>query len=499
MGSRLVAIASSALSIFANLAYSVTITRKIPYAGLGLLAILNASIGFSTIPLVVLDFVYPRIAVRDSGLNVKNALLVNAMFFAVTAAMTAGYLASLWGNMGSYALPVLVIALLTEFSIYLPPIADAILMVRGAKKFLAFSFLQPAVKLAIIPFIMLAKWSIDAVLIATFVVVAAPPIATFLAASGRSIAGRSTREYLHDVLNASWVPAMGYGINTFRNLDTMVIGAFAYDQLGAWYIIRKIGTPFRITSNLPYVTYIELMNNAKKAVYYDLLIILALDSYIALTMAFFYPVMLNLFRPGFVVGLPMVLAMVAAASISDVNKFLDKVIHGVDKSDISVPRIRAKGYLRSLILKSHLAELAGTAAYLGSIVPLMMAFRGMEYYAVMGALAASVLSLSIATALKVKALGPRRALFNAGALARDIMAPLAISAIALYFVRGLIAFPLTHSFWLSLIQAVEAALLTAAIFGVSTLIISYNIRYIATSALRRAFSPLLSSFCSYCL
>ncbi|MBP1450175.1 MAG: hypothetical protein JZD41_09350, partial [Thermoproteus sp.] len=171
---RLLSLGTALISLAAGLVYNIAITRKLPSAGLGLLTLLNASTAFSLLPNAVLSFALPRIAARDSGLDLKAALGVSSLFFAGSAALTAGYLALTWDKMGPDAPLVLAAALATELVSYISGAASSVLLVKDRGRFVFSNLAQAAAKIAAIPVIEAFKWSVAAVLWSSVAVTAVP-------------------------------------------------------------------------------------------------------------------------------------------------------------------------------------------------------------------------------------------------------------------------------------------------------------------------------------
>jgi hypothetical protein len=171
---RLMAVVSSLLTLLSSFTYNIAITRKIPAVGLGLLSLLNASIAFSLLPTAILNFAYPRLVARDGGVNIRSVLGVSSIFYLVTMILTTIYLLGVWIKMGQYAFLVLVVALLSEVTYYLQSVTNSVLMVKDRGRFVISSIIQSIMKFVVIPVIMLFKWSVDAVLWSTFVIVFIP-------------------------------------------------------------------------------------------------------------------------------------------------------------------------------------------------------------------------------------------------------------------------------------------------------------------------------------
>jgi len=168
------------LTLLSSFTYNIAITRKIPTVGLGLLSLLNASIAFSLLPTAILNFAYPRLVARDGGVNIRSVLGVSSIFYLVTMILTTAYLLGVWIKMGQYAFLVLVVALLSEVTYYLQSVTNSVLMVKDRGRFVISSIIQSIMKFVVIPAIMLFKWSVDAVLWSTFVIVFIPTLYSFI-------------------------------------------------------------------------------------------------------------------------------------------------------------------------------------------------------------------------------------------------------------------------------------------------------------------------------
>ncbi|WP_243674906.1 hypothetical protein [Vulcanisaeta distributa] len=190
-------------------------------------------------------------------LNITAAINVSSIFYLVTLALTIAYLASVWSKMGGpYAWLVLIIAVLSEITSYLQSITNSILMVKDrGGRFVITSIIQSITKFIAIPIIMALGWTIEVILWSTFFIVFIPSLYAFIYSLKYNIHVHNTHRYLREVLSASWVPLMGYAINSFRSLDAMFIGIFGYAQLGIWYVIFILSKPFGYSNTLINVTY----------------------------------------------------------------------------------------------------------------------------------------------------------------------------------------------------------------------------------------------------
>lgn len=480
------------ISLAAGLIYNIAITRKLPSAGLGLLTLLTASTAFSLLPNAVLSFALPRIAARDSGLNLRAALGVSSLFFAGSAALTAGYLALTWDKMGPDAPLVLAAALATELVNYVLGAASSVLLVKDRGRFVFSSLAQAAAKIAAIPVIEAFKWSVAAVLWSS-VAVTAVPAAYSLSRAARYAAPGSFLKYLREVANAAWVPLMGYAVNSFRALDATVIGIFgALEEVGLWYVLFMLSKPYVFSGLLSNITYGELLERGRSGVYRDLLMVLYTATAISLSYIFFEPLFVNFLRPRdpqYAAPLLAPIALWAAGNVlGALNQFLGNIMQGVDKRDIAAGEIKARAYLGSLVLYAHLAELVFTAIYLASMVPLIYLFRraGVELYAIMGVVASSFLANAAAFAFRFTKAGGRVWPLIGGPLARDYLAPTLAASAALYAASSVVRFPLVPSVYVSLAEVAAAVVLTAGIYLAASLAISRTSRELFALAARSA-------------
>ena len=495
------AVLASLLALLSSFAYNIAITRKIPTAGLGLLSLLNASIVFSLLPTALLNFAYPRLTARDGGLNLRAALIVSSIFYAITTVLTIGYLISVWSKMGQYALLVLVIALMSEITYYVQSVTNSVLMVKDRSRFLITSIVQSIVKILVIPAIMLLGWSISAVLWSSFIIVFIPTLLAFIYTFRFHVNLHSASRYLREVVSASWVPLMGYAINSFRSLDAMFIGLLGYAQLGIWYVIFILSKPLGYGNTLVNVTYGELLERNKLSIIYrDFLIILFTSTYVAIALSVFPGVYINLVRPSMrneinLLILPVVL-MVANAVLGNVNQFISNVMQGIDKRDItSGSEIRPRVYLRSLILYTHLAELVFTAVYLSTMIPLILLFKSFSitYYAVVGALVSSLLANISALGFRFIKIGSVKGVLNGKGLIRDYALPSLISILVLIVIRRLMPITLYPSILSSLAQVFVISLLVLVIYLGVSMSISRNIRVIIMVLVRRFIKAIITS------
>ncbi|MGC8973514.1 MAG: hypothetical protein ACP5KY_04830 [Thermoproteus sp.] len=475
---RLLGISTSLLTLAVGLLYNIAITRKLPINDLGLVTLLNASTAFSLLPNAILGFALPRIAARDGGLDIRSALGTSTLFFTASAGLTAAYLAAVWEEMGPYGPLVAFAALAAEASAYISSVASSILMVKDRGRFVVSNLLQAGVKLAAVGAIYAARW-------------AAPALYGLYYAS-RYYAPGSLRRYLREVLNASWVPLMGYAMNSFRSLDAALIGVLgAMDQVGLWYVFFMLSKSYAFSTLLSGITYGELLEGRRGGLYKDLLMVMSLSTIISLSYIFFEPYFVNYLRPGqtqYLAPLFAPLAVWSAANIlGNLNYFLTNAMQGIDKRDIQSGEIRARAYLGSLVMYAHLAELAFTAVYLASIVPLVELFKrlGSAYYAIEGVVAASFLANAAALALRAAVLDRRSAkLFEWRALLRDYALPLAASSALLWAVSRALPLPLLPSAFLSLAEIILALLITGAVYVGISAALSSNFRQLLTAVVR---------------
>ena len=495
---RMMAVLASLLALLSSFTYNIAITRKIPTAGLGLLSLLNAAVAFSSLPTALISFAYPRLTARDNGLNFTAALNVSTIFYLITLVLTIAYLMSVWTKMGPYAFLVLIIAILSEITSYIQAVTNSALMVKDRGRFIVTSIIQSITKFMVIPVILLLGWTIEAVLWSSFFIVFIPSLYAFIYSMRYHINAYDTRRYFREVISASWVPLMGYAINSFRSLDAMFIGIFGYAQLGVWYVIFILSKPFGYSGTLINVTYGELLEHGKlNIIYRDLLILLLITTYVALALALFPGVYINLVRPSMrdeinLLILPIILLALNSV-LGNVNQFISNVMQGVDKRDIEGNReIRPSVYLRSLILHTHLAELVFTAIYLSTMIPLILLFKDLEftYYAVIGALVSSLLANASALGFRFIRLDGLKVALNGKALLLDYALPSSLSIITLVLIAHSIKFTLYPSIVISLIQVITVSLIALVIYFGIAMAISKNVRSLIMILIRRILSTI---------
>lgn len=487
---RLLGALTSLVTLAVSLLYNVAITRKLPIEDLGLVTLLNASTVFSLLPNAVLGFALPRITARDGGLDLKAVLGAVTLFFAASAGLTAGYLATVWGKLGASGLLVAATALASELFTYISSAASSVLMVKDRGRFVYSNLLQAAAKLAAIGVIYAAGWSVAAVLWSSVAITAVPALYG-LRHAAKYYVPSSLRRYLREIAHASWVPLMGYAINAFRSLDAAFIGVFgALEQAGLWYVFFMLSKPYAFSTLISGITYGELLEGRRGGLHKDLLMVMALSTIISLSYIFFEPYYVNFLRPGerqYVAALSLPLFLWSAANvIGNLNYFLTNIMQGVDRRDIQAGEIRARSYLGSLVLYAHLAELLFTAIYLGSIIPLVELSRrlGVEYYAIMGVVAASLLANAAALAFRLAMTERRSRVIDWRPFLADYLPPLAASSAVLYFVSRLLRMPLVSSVYISLAEVAAALSITAAVYVGLSAALSRNFRELLLAALR---------------
>ncbi|WP_238136284.1 hypothetical protein [Thermoproteus sp. CP80] len=488
---RLLGVATSLLALSVGLLYNIAITRKLPTGDLGLVTLLNASTAFSLLPNAILGFALPRIAARDGGLGIRAALGVANLFFIASAGLTAAYLAAVWGEMGPYGPLVAFAALAAEASAYVSSVASSVLMVKDRGRFVVSNLLQAGVKLAAVGAIYAARWSVSAVLWSSVAISAVPALYGLYYAS-RYYAPGSLRRYFKETVSASWVPLMGYAMNSFRSLDAALIGVLgALDQVGLWYVFFMLSKPYSFSSILSGITYGELLEGRRGGLYRDLLMVMSLSTIISLSYIFFEPYYINFLRPGqsqYLAPLFVPLAVWSAANVlGNLNYFLANAMQGIDRRDIQSGEIRARTYVGSLVMYAHLAELAFTVVYLASIVPFVeLAKRlGSAYYAIDGVAAASLAANAAALAFRIAVVDRKSAgLMEWRPLLRDYAAPLAASSVSLWALSRAVRLPLGPSALLSLAEVVLAISITGAVYVGLSAALSRNFRRLLVLVLR---------------
>ncbi|MEM3326329.1 MAG: hypothetical protein QXK63_02670 [Thermoproteus sp.] len=494
---RLLGALTSLFTLTISLLYNIAITRKLPIEDLGLVTLLNASTAFSLLPNAIAGFAFPRITARDGGLDLRATVGAVTLFFSASAGLTIAYLAAIWGELGPRGPLVAAVALVVEFTTYLSSIASSILMVRDRRRFVALNLLQAAVKLVAIGAIYAARWSVEAVLWSSAAITAAPALYGLYRAAAFQVKADFKR-YMRELINAAWVPLMGYAINSFRSLDAAIIGLLgAMEQVGLWYIFFMLSKPYTFSSLLSNITYGELLEGRSGGVYKDLLMVMSLSTIISLSYIFFEPYYVNFLRPGqpqYLAPLLIPLAIWSAANIlGNLNFFLANAMQGVDKTDLQNGEIRARSYLGTLVLYAHLAELVFTAVYLGSIVPLMLLAErlGDEYYAITGVVSASALANAAALAFRLVVTDRKSVrLVDWGTFVEDYVPPLLATSVALYFISKTLVLPLVPSVFTSIAEVILALLITASVYVGLSAAMSRNFRVLLTAVLKNLLSIL---------
>ncbi|WP_243671102.1 hypothetical protein [Vulcanisaeta sp. JCM 16161] len=393
---------------------------------------------------------------------------------------------------------MLTIAVLSEITSYLQSITNSVLMVKDRGRFVVTSIIQSITKFIAIPVIMVLGWTIEVILWSTFFIVFIPSLYAFIYSLRYNVHVYDTHRYLKEVLSASWVPLMGYAINSFRSLDAMFIGIFGYAQLGIWYVIFILSKPFGYSGTFINVTYGELLERGKLSIIYrDFLILLLITTYVALALSFFPGIYINLVRPSLrgeinPLVLPVILLAVNSV-LGNVNQFISNVMQGIDKRDIQDTReIRPGVYLRSLILHTHLAELVFTIVYLSTMIPLILLFKDLEftYYAVTGALVSSLLANISALGFRLIKLGNLKSVLNGRALILDYAVPSLLSIAALMIIAHEMRFILYPSIIISLYQVVAVSLITLVIYFGIAMAVSGNVRSLMIILIRRIISTI---------
>ena len=486
---RALAVASSAFSMLAGLVYSLAVTRKLATISLGILNYVNAAVALGAVLQTVASFPLTRFTARD-GKPSLALLEVYLLFTGLGVAISIAVIALMGSRLGSIYLEVAVLTGAISFSNYMQGYFGGILTVIDRVKLQYMNIASSAAKLILIAYIMASGWSLESVLVSTFLILATASIYGLYSSARRIIRLGSFRRYLREVVNASWVPLIGYAANNVRSLDSVLIaylGGFIDNAM--WQVlgvqIKALGFPTSIVN----VTYGELLTgrDLRRRFYMDLLTILSLFMALALTLIFYEPYIVYFLRPqeySFIgyLRIPVVLG-VAASLIGVLNQYYSWVMQGVDRVDFN-GEVKASTYVGSLVFYAHLAELIFTAIYLALAYPLILAMKAINAPTpiITGVLASSIVAgiVSLLTrALQFR--GRYRGLFEVRLILTDLILPLTMASVLTYFESKylLMLLPPVKGAWPEVARIALAFIATALTYFSISIATSSNLRRIA--------------------
>ncbi len=495
---RLTALLVSLISIAASFAFSIAVTRKLPLVYLGVLNVFNGAIIFGSLPIGIVSFMSPRLSAKYGKLSF-GLLFLSFILALFGSAISVIFLLDIKSRIPeSY---FFVLALLTVLSIITNSFGSSFssgLTVFNRSRLIFSSLVSSLVKLASILYIMRSNWSLQSVMISTFIINLSGVV--YSLASVKPYLGReaSFRRLAKEFFSGSWVSLIGYASNNIRSIDSFVIASVGGIQDNAlWQVLGVIGSAYSFRGLLFNITYGELLEKGERVrrIYYDLLFVLSSVTLVSVFIIIFEPQVIAFLRPTNLYLIKVLYVPVALWALTNIvntfSQYLSNVMQGVERVDFT-KEIDLKTYWKSLVFYAHFAEFINTVSYVGLILPAVFALKAFSVYlyVIDGVILASLISIIIAVAIRLKTYKEFRDYVKIRELLPDYFVPLFLSFLILLLIRPFLfrLMPVTVSAYLGLLRLSAFFLITALIYYGLSALISKRVRLLAKLLVRSLFS-----------
>mgnify|MGYP001772968785 CR=1 FL=1 len=485
---RLLAVAASAISLLANLVFSLLVTRKLATSSLGVLNIVNGAIIVGLIIQSILSFVVTRVTARDGKPSVymMTLYLLLSILGSIIALL---YVTGVSWRFRQIYVEVAYLTVASTLASYLQGYVSSVLTVVDRAKLQGMNIVASTIKLLSIIYIMQSGWSLFSVLVSSIVITLSAAAYGLTAVLRRLSKVGSLGRYFRETIAASWIPLIGYGAGNLRSMDSMIIGYVGGILDNAmWQVLNAQGKALGLATSIINVTYGELLSgkDLERRFYIDLLILLNITIMVALFLVFYEPYIVYFLRPqdySFIqyLRIPVILFTISTIT-SIINQYYSWIMQGIDRVDFN-GEVTFKTYVGSLVFHAHFAEFIFTIAYLASIYPLILLAEIIKLPSpvISGVLMASILATLISLMYRFIHLESRRRL-NAPmkSIILDIIAP-ALLAILLTYLEStvmLARYPPVKGAVDELIRIIVSAILTAVTYLVVSLAVSGGIRHL---------------------
>jgi hypothetical protein len=491
---RVLALSTTAVSLLANLTFSLLVTRKLETSSLGVLNIVNGAVITGLIMQTIVSFMASRVTARDGkpSIHMLTLYLLSGLLGSLIALL---YVTGVSWRFRQIYLEVAYLTVASTFASYLQGYVSSILTVIDRVRLQWVGLVTAVVKLVSIVYIMYSGWSLFSVLVSSVAITlsAAAYGLTFIIGKLSNIG--TLGKYLRETLAASWVPLIGYGAGNLRSMDSMIIGYVGgvFDN-AMWQVLTVQGKALGLASGIINVTYGELLSGKEleRRFYVDFLILTNVTIMLSLFIILYEPYIVYFLRPqdySFIQYLRVPVILLAVSTlISIINQYYSWVMQGVDRVDFN-GEVTFRTYVGSLVFHAHFAEFILTVVYVASIYPLIELSSAIKLPSpvITGVLLASILSTVVSLIYRFTRLRTRHPLnIRARLIITDVAAP-AIAASVLTYVESalmLSAYPPVRGAIAELIRVTAGAVLTSVTYLAVALICSSNLRSLLVTLIR---------------
>jgi len=497
---RILAVFSSLLSIAASFVFAIAVTRKLPLEYLGVLNVYSASIIFGSVPVGIVSFMSPRLSAKYRSIQVP---LINTsfMFGLFGALISAIFLIFIKAKIPSeFFIILLVLTVLSVITGSLSTVFNGGLTVFNRKRLVFTSLVTSAVKIASVFYIMYSEWSLQSVMVASFLINLSGMIYA-LASSFKYIkAEGSFRKTAKEIASGSWVSLLGYASSNIRSIDSFVIASIGgiFDN-SLWQVLGVAGSAYSFRGTLFSITYGELLEQRErlKRIYMDFLFVLFTVTAVTLFIIFFEPEVVAFLRPTnlYLIGTLYVPIIIWGLTgiINTVSQYMSNVMQGVERVDFE-KEIELKTYWRSLVFYAHFAEFVSTVSYVTLIVPMIFLLKAfsLSLYVIEGVLSANLIAVIVAIALRIKTFPEIKNYIKVKDFTVDYVIPLVVSSFVLFALRKPLelAFPPTVSAYVGLLRLIILLIAVVLVYTGISFALSKRMREIITLVIRRTLSYL---------
>mgnify|MGYP001773050382 CR=1 FL=1 len=495
---RVLALFTSLLSIAASFVFAIAVTRKLPLDYLGILNVYSASIAFGTLPVGIVSFMSPRLSAKYRSIQ-ASLIWISFLFGLFGVLISAVFIFLIRFRIPSEFFSILVI--LAASSIIAGSFSSAFtggLTVFNRNRLVYTALVTSTVKLAAVYYIMRSSWSLQSVMVASFVISLSGMLYALLSSLNYFRSEGSFRRTLKEFVSGSWVSLLGYASNNMRSIDSFVIASIGgiFDN-SLWQVLSVAGSAYAFRSTLYSITYGELLEQKErlKRVYMDFLFVLFTVTSVTIFIIFFEPEVVAFLRPTdlYLIGMlyaPIIIWALTSV-VNTVSQYVSNVMQGVERVDFE-KEIELRTYWKSLIFYAHIAEFVSTVSYVALIVPMIFLFRAfsISLYVIEGVLVANLIAVLLALAIRIKTFPEIRSYIKLWNFSVDYIVPLSASALVLFFIRKPLelAFPPTVSAYVGLFRLVALFIIVLLVYSGMSLAVSKRMREMIALVIRRALS-----------
>ncbi len=495
---RVLAIFTSLLSIAASFVFAIAVTRKLPLEYLGILNVYTASIAFGSLPVGIVSFMSPRLSAKYR--SIQASLIWASFLFGLLGVL----ISALFIFLISFRIPsefFSILFILTISSIITGSFSSAFtggLTVFNRKRLVYTTLVTSSVKLASVYYIMRSAWSLQSVMIASFVINLSGMLYALFSSLNYVRPEGSFRKTAKEILSGSWVSLLGYASSNIKSIDSFVIASIGgiFDN-SLWQVLNVTGSAYSFRGTLFSITYGELLEQKErlKRIYMDFLFVLFTVTAVTLFIIFFEPEVIAFLRPEnpYLIGMlyaPIILWALTSI-VNTASQYISNVMQGVERVDFE-KEIELKTYWKSLVFYAHLAEFVSTVSYVALIVPMIFLLRAfsLSLYVIEGVLTANLIAVLLALFIRIKTFPEIKNYIKIMDFSVDYIAPLAASSFVLFFIRKPLelTFPPTVSAYAGLFRLVVLFIAVVLVYSGVSVAVSRRMREIIALIIKRTLS-----------